>query len=302
MTTTSGRGTLPGRSEAGSSGAPGVGTLQHASRRPAGALCIEDIDHVVDPGITVHERPVTLFAHGMGGDIRGMRIYAQKVWGTHAFMHFRGHGRTPVPPGPWTYEGTAGELQTVAHEVGATRAVGVSMGAGSILRTLVYRPGMIDRAVLILPAAVDSASDRSGGEQRAGEILEYARAGDMPGLVTRLLQREPAELRHRPVVKSWARRQGELFMGGLAEGLGSLALDTPLADRRALGAVDVPVLVITHEGDEAHPVEAAREIHRALTHSRLVVLPPGSVLWRGRGVIQNLVADFLNADTAPLDD
>lgn len=265
-------------------------------------LSIDQIDYVVDPDVTVHERPVTLFAHGMGGDVRGMRIYAEKVWGTHAFMHFRGHGRTPAPPGPWTYEGTAGEFQAVAHQVGATRAVGVSMGAGSILRTLVYRPGLIERAVLILPAAADSASDRSGGEARASELLEYARTGDMPGLVNRLLQREPEELRHRPVVKSWARHQGELFMDGLAEGLGTLALDTPLADRRALGAVDVPVLVITHEGDEAHPVEAAREIHRALGHSRLEVLPPGSVLWRGRGAIQKLVAEFLNAETPRLDD
>jgi pimeloyl-ACP methyl ester carboxylesterase len=48
--------------------------------------------------------PVTVFAHGLAGDIATTRPLGSAVLGRRVFFHFRGHGRSDAPPGPWTFD------------------------------------------------------------------------------------------------------------------------------------------------------------------------------------------------------
>ncbi|MET0422462.1 MAG: alpha/beta fold hydrolase, partial [Actinoplanes sp.] len=80
--------------------------------------------------------PVTVFAHGLAGDIAGTRPLASAVAGRRVFFHFRGHGRSDAPPGPWSFGDLAQDLRAVADQTGATRALGVSMGSAALARLL----------------------------------------------------------------------------------------------------------------------------------------------------------------------
>jgi 3-oxoadipate enol-lactonase len=105
-------------------------------------------------GVGVPE-PVTVFGHGRGGSIETTRPLGSGVPGRKVFFHFRGHGRsTPVPPEAWTWPDLAGDLAAVADHVGATRAVGASLGAAALCTVLASRPDRFERSVFYLPALI----------------------------------------------------------------------------------------------------------------------------------------------------
>ncbi|MGB8650376.1 MAG: alpha/beta fold hydrolase, partial [Mycobacteriales bacterium] len=78
--------------------------------------------------------PVTVFAHGLGGSISETRPLATRVDGTRVLLDFRGHGDSDLLVRGWDYDTLADDLLAVADAVGATRAVGLSLGAGALLR------------------------------------------------------------------------------------------------------------------------------------------------------------------------
>ncbi len=53
-------------------------------------------------------------------------------------------------------------------------------------------------------------------------------------------------------------------------------------------------LVLAQEGDDLHPVAAARDLAAALPAADLVVLPAGGVLWTGRDRLRDVVVGFLD--------
>lgn len=99
--------------------------------------------------------PVTVFAHGRGGAIGTTRVLGSGVPGRKVFFHFRGHGRsTPVPTDSWTFTELAGDLAAVADHVGATRALGASLGAAALATLLAAAPDRFERSVFYLPAVI----------------------------------------------------------------------------------------------------------------------------------------------------
>lgn len=89
------------------------------------------------------------------GSIATTRPFGSGVAGTRAYLHFRGHGASSSPETPWTYRSLAHEFGAVAGHVGATQALGVSMGAGAICNLLESDPSRFDKVVLVLPAVID---------------------------------------------------------------------------------------------------------------------------------------------------
>ena len=99
--------------------------------------------------------PSTVFAHGLAGSIETTRPFGSGVAGSRTFFSFRGHGASAAPETDWTYAALAAELDAVARHAGATRALGVSMGAGALCSLLEQQPDRFDRLVLVIPAVVD---------------------------------------------------------------------------------------------------------------------------------------------------
>ena len=86
----------------------------------------------------------------------------------------RGHGRSAAPPGRWTYLDLARDLRAVADLYGATRALGVSLGAGALCRLLADNPTRFDRAVFFLPAVLDQPRPQAAHRRL---MAAYARTG-----------------------------------------------------------------------------------------------------------------------------
>jgi pimeloyl-ACP methyl ester carboxylesterase len=240
--------------------------------------------------------PHTLFVHGLAGSISTTRPYASRVAGTRSFVHLRGHGRSHVPAHEdWGYDELAAEVWSVAARLGATRALGVSMGAGALLAGLAQDPDRFERVVLVLPAAID----RPRGDEamhRLARLAARVEAGDVRPVAGHLLAEQPVQVREDPAVVAWCREQAEqLVTSGVAGALRVLPHRVPLADRSALRAVTCPVLVVGQEGDDTHPASVARQLADLFPAGVLHVAGPGGIMWRHRGETRDLVGAFLSA-------
>lgn len=240
--------------------------------------------------VTGRGEPSSLFVHGLAGSIATTRPYAGAVRGRRTFMHLAGHGRTsPMlrpdgaahPASHWSYAALAAQVRAVADrdEVSATRALGISMGAGALCAVVADDPGRFDRLVLVLPAALDSppGDTIAGRFATLGALVEQ---GDVAGVSAHLLADQPASARSRPDVQNWCDQQARQLRTSVAAGaLEAVPHEVPLTDLSRLRAVDVPVLVIAQEGDPTHPVHIARQLAQVPPAATLEVLPAGGIIW-----------------------
>ena len=237
--------------------------------------------------------PVTVLAHGLGGSVAETRPLAAGLGGTRVLLHFRGHGDSAPLPNGWDYELLAADLRRVADEVGATRAVGLSLGAGALLRLLTETPDRFARLAFVLPAALDRGRS-DGATQRLDRLAEAMRTGDVPRLTELLLLEVPEAIR--------AARAPQVLMKRRAR---QLAFSEPPYPRGAVRPVEhlgqlrgipAPSLVLAQEGDDLHTVAIARTLATELADARLEVLPPGGVFWTDRFAARDLLAEHLTAD------
>jgi pimeloyl-ACP methyl ester carboxylesterase len=244
--------------------------------------------------ITGDGEPTTVFAHGLGGSIADTRPLGSAVAGRKVFFHFRGHGRSAAPGGRWTYADLARDLRAVADLSGATRALGVSLGAGALARLLADHPNRFDRAVFFLPAVLDEPRP-AGAEQRLTALLEAIEDGDAATVADVISLEAPPQLRNTPAVWAFLRqRLDQLMHHGLAEGLASLPSDVAIDDRSALAAVTAPTLVIGCRGDDLHPTGVAEQLATSLPNATLHIYDRPGVVWTQRADLRERISGFLN--------
>jgi pimeloyl-ACP methyl ester carboxylesterase len=239
--------------------------------------------------------PVTVFAAGLGGTIAETRTLGSGVAGTRVFFDFRGHGASGSPEsGDWSYGALAGDLRAVADATGATRAVGVSMGAAAVMGVLAETPERFSRNVFFLPAILDEPR-RDVVTGRLGRVAARIDAGDDAAVAELLLAEVPAALRSAPGVGAYVRDRARALSGRAVAGLvRALAESRPVRDQVALAAVGAPSLVIGQEGDDVHPADVARALAATLPNARLHVFDAPGGLWVHRAALRPLVTAFLN--------
>ncbi len=238
--------------------------------------------------------PTTVFAHGLAGSIDETRPFGSAVAGTRVFFHFRGHGASAGSERPWSYDAAAADVQAVMTAYDARRGLGVSLGAGALLRLAALTPDTFERLVLVLPPTIDRPRTDPAVElmQARAELVEHR---DLAGLAASLVAEQPIGVRHRRDVQLWAERQSRrLSSTTVARALRELPPQHPLASRRELEAIRCPVLVIGQQGDAAHPAEIARELAALLPAAELEVYDDGGVLWSHRSAVRARISTFLN--------
>ena len=239
--------------------------------------------------------PATVFAHGAAGSIQTTRPFGSGVKGSRTFLHFRGHGASSAQDGPWTYAGLAEDLRTVADQVGATGALGVSMGAGAMCSLLARTPLRFERLVFVMPAVLDTPRTDAALD-RLVDLAQAVDHRDVEALTALLLEKEAAEVRSQRAVQLWCRRQAAALVGTpVSAALRALPAAVPLTDRGVLTAVTVPALVIAQDQDPAHPVWVAEQLAALLPDARLEVMAPGGLMWRHRAAMRDLIGGFLSA-------
>jgi pimeloyl-ACP methyl ester carboxylesterase len=240
--------------------------------------------------------PVTAFAHGLGNGIAETRPLGSAVRGRRVFFQFRGHGRSDAPDGRWTYADLARDLRAVADLTGASRALGVSLGAGALCRLLADDPTRFEKIVLFLPAVLD-APRPDAARERLEALLDAIEEGDSSQVAAVLAQDIPPSLRGSNTAWSFLRQRMEQLMGdGLAPGLASLPDQVAVTDRSLLADVTAKALVIGCHGDELHPVDVSVQLAEILPHATLHLYDKPGVLWTGRADLRDRIATFLNEE------
>lgn len=244
--------------------------------------------------VTGSGQPVTVAAHGLGASLAETRPLLSGVSGTRVFYAARGHGSSPLPAEPVDYTVLGRDLEQVADGAGATRALGVSLGAGALLSLLARRPDRFARVVLFLPAALDRPRD----DQAVRRLSTLAAALDDadPDRVERLVLADlPEDLRATPAVLGYARTRAAYLLQspGVAAVLRAMRDDAPVTDRSRLATVTAPVLLLAQEGDPLHPAQVARDLRAVLPDARLVVFDRPGVVFRERARLRAEICAFL---------
>jgi pimeloyl-ACP methyl ester carboxylesterase len=248
--------------------------------------------------------PATVFVPGLAMSITDTRPFGSGVNGTKAFLHLRGHGHSDAPElddvDAWTYDALADDVASVAGDVGATQALGVSLGAGALLALAVREPQRFSALVLALPAALDDATEPLIGAARAASVAEAAAladaldARDAVSVTATLLALQPESVRARPDVRLWARRHADALLSTrVSRALRRLPAQVPLRDASQLATLNVPVLVLAQRDDPRHPLVVAERLVDALPNAMLEVCD-GSWLWTQRALLRERVSTFLN--------
>jgi pimeloyl-ACP methyl ester carboxylesterase len=238
--------------------------------------------------------PATVFGHGLGSSIDETRPLGSGVRGLRAFLHFRGHGRSTGADGRWDYGALADDLLAVADAVGATRALGVSMGAGALVRVVATEPTRFDKVVLVSPATIDRPR-ADASLARFSRMADLGDARDVAALAALLLDDLPEDVRGTEQGRRYARERAARLVGTrVAEALRAVPGLAAVADRGALAAVRCDVLIVAAEGDPLHPVSVARELAAALPRARLKVFDEPGPMWHAPREIRAAVSGFLN--------
>lgn len=244
--------------------------------------------------VTGSGEPATVFAHGLAGSIANTRPLASAVAGRRVFFQFRGHGRSDAPPGPWSYADLARDLRAIADLSEASRAVGVSLGAGALCRLLWESPERFDRVVFYLPAVLDQPRPALA-RQRLADLLAAVDEGDAATIAEAVMVELPPAVRNTPAGWGYLRqRVDQLLRDGLAPGLMTLPDQVVVRDVAALGAIQARALVIGCAGDDLHPVSVAERLAAVIPGATLHVYDRPGDLWIQRGDVRKRISGFLN--------
>jgi 3-oxoadipate enol-lactonase len=186
----------------------------------------------------------------------------------------RGHGRSPVPPGPYTISELGRDLLTLLDRLGLERVSfsGVSLGGMVGLWLAANAPERVDRLVLCGTAArMPRPEDYAA---RAKLVRQRGMAAIADGVIGRWFT--PAFPDRRPDLVAWIRSlllatQPEGYAGA-CEAVASMDLYEDVA------RIGAPTLLIAGAEDPATPPELSRELDRRIKSATVVVIPGASHL------------------------
>ena len=181
----------------------------------------------------------------------------------------RGHGGSPVPPGPYSIDDIGGDLLALLDRLQLERVsvCGVSLGGMTAMWLAARAPERVERIVLCCTSA--HLPPRSNWTDRAATV----RAEGMEAIVDASMDRW-----FSPGFRSWSREVVERTAATLsatpAEGYaGCCEAIADLDLRDELPAIRAPTLVIAGGDDPSTPPDHARVIRDAIPDSRALVIP-----------------------------
>ena len=186
----------------------------------------------------------------------------------------RGHGGSPVPPGPYDIAEVAGDLLALLDRLGVARAhlCGASMGGQVAIWIAANAPDRVDRLVLCCtspwfgPPAPWLERAKTVRAEGTGAV-----AGAVVGrwFTPEFAAKEPAVVeRIRAMIASTP-----------SEGYAACCETVGTTDLRPdLGAIGAPTLVIAGAQDPAVPGERTQDLADGITGCRVEVLDPAAHL------------------------
>lgn len=182
------------------------------------------------------------------GDPAGFRVIVPDL---------RGHGRSTNPSRAFTFRQAAYDVFALLDRIGVQRvtAIGLSMGAKTLLHMATQQPGRIDAMVLVSATPYFPAPARAAMAQLSVDAFSEA---------------EWQAQRRRHVQGDDQIRMLFEQMRGLKDSYDDMAFTPPL-----LATITARTLIVHGDRDPLYPVGLAVEMYRAIPAASLWVVPGG---------------------------
>lgn len=183
----------------------------------------------------------------------------------------RGHGASPVPPGPYTIDDVGADLEALLDRLDIERAhvCGLSLGGMTGMWLAINAPERVDRLALLCTSA------KLGPAANWAERAALVRAQGTAAIADAGLQRWATDgfVAAHPDRAEWLRR---MMLDTPDEGYAACCEVIKTMDLEPrLGEIRAPTLVIAGDEDPATPPEHGERIVAAVAGARLEVVSPG---------------------------
>jgi 3-oxoadipate enol-lactonase len=224
--------------------------LPYLKISPSSDICLSSNQYIV-------------FAHGLGPKNPRTKSHLNDDWGALVYEAVkdlqvsyltytaRGHGNSSgwettaaADPEQFTWKRLANDMHEVSKSVDATGiiATGSSMGSATALYAAIHFPEFVKGVILIRPPTAWAARS-----ERRKFLLSSANK----------VKAEEVD----------SKTNYHLVLEGTAYS----DLPSPELEQELYASIRCPVLILTIEGDDAHPVSTAETLHRLISTSRLIV-------------------------------
>lgn len=202
----------------------------------------------------------------------------------------RGHGRSSVPPGPYSIEQLGEDVSALMDhlEIPQAHFCGISMGGMTGLWFAVNRPARVDRLVL------GSVTARAGSPEMWGQRIDTVNREGMAAIVPAIIERWfTADYRRH------AHREVDLVREMLLQmhTVGYAACCAALRDmdlREVLFAIRAPTLAMVGTHDKSIPPQDGKLVADRIAGARYVELDAAHLSnWEAADVFTDNLIDFL---------
>jgi 3-oxoadipate enol-lactonase len=214
--------------------------------------------------------PVLVMSHSLGASLAMWQPQVDALADRFRVVCYdhRGHGRSPVPPGPYEIADLGADLIALLDRLGVARAhvCGLSIGGMVGLWAAARHPDRIDRLVVLCTSALLGPPD--GWRDRAALVLARGTEAVADGHLARWLT--PGFVAEHPEL--WAELRAMLVATdpeGYAASCGAIERMDLRAD---LAAIRAPVLAVAGADDPATPPEHLVRIAESIPGGRVEVV------------------------------
>lgn len=212
--------------------------------------------------------PVVVFSNSLGSTHRMWDAQLAAFEDRFRVVRYdtRGHGRSPVPTGPYSIDDLADDVVALLDTLGVERAhvVGLSLGGMTAMRLAARNPERVDRLALLCTGA--QLPPASAWTDRAATVRAHGTGSVAESVVSRwftaqYLAEHPAERAGYEAMVAGTPAEG---YAGCCEAIAALDL------RADLPAISAPTLAIAGADDPATPPAKLAEIASNVKNGRLL--------------------------------
>ncbi|WP_297733295.1 3-oxoadipate enol-lactonase [Nocardioides sp.] len=229
-------------------------------------------------GVPVHhvvtgrpDAPVVVLSNSLGATHAMWDAQAEALTEQFRVVRYdmRGHGGSPVPPGPYNIDDLADDVVTLLDTLGVERAhlVGLSLGAMTSMRVAARNPERVQRLVVVSTSA--RLAPASAWHERAAVVRTSGTSAVAETVVGRWFT-APYLAAQPQVREQWVASIADTPSEGYASCCEAVAA---LDLRDDLARITAPTLAIAGADDPATPPEHLRTIAEDVADGRLLVVP-----------------------------
>lgn len=206
--------------------------------------------------------PLILLHGGMGIGADWRHVFPSGPDGYRVIVpDLRGHGRSTSPAESFTFRACAEDVVALLDrlELDRVKAIGMSLGAKTLLHLATLQPERIDAMVLVSATPYFPQSLRAAAEQFTRESWGHLSDAERDQLRARHVHGDEQILRLYDMTRSFAASYDDM------------AFTPP-----KLGIITARTLIVHGDRDALYPVELALALYRGIPDSALCVVPYGA--------------------------